>query len=268
MKRCFGCSCGSKNRSSLKRRTTAQLFEDIDISNATLQSLLGDAQSLLIFQKFLESRYMGETLKLYLEIDEYERLKEKMKPAVAKKIFHQYIDPENENPDTVTIPFNLVKHVQDQLESENLNGIFDVIRVEMLVLMNSNAVPEFLQMWHIPSLEECLENREYSKFYAFARDVNGGWHVEFMREVMDYENAVNEKDKEKLGSDIWKKYFSPHPECVLKDVFDEKLKTMPEEYHEKTFSVVKHEALIFVTKNVYPLYVRKIVENIKDLHED
>ena len=132
---------------------------------------------------------MVETLLFYTAVERFNKENNEAKRlAQAKEIFARFFDQSSDSPDTVTFTGELVRSVQDRIEAGDLDALFSEATVEVLILMSSNALLDFLESLHIPSLEECFSDaRHFRRFRHFASLHGGLEEVELVEAIMKYE---------------------------------------------------------------------------------
>jgi hypothetical protein len=133
---------------------------------------------------------MAETLLLYTAVERFNKeSNEAKKLALAKEMYARFMDPSSESPDTVTLGLEVVQQVQEQLATgEVTNSLFGEARVEILMLMSSNALVDFLTSLSRPSLEDCFVNPHRPRFLACAARLGRLSDVVLVEAILAYES--------------------------------------------------------------------------------
>ena len=147
---------------------------------------------------------MAETLLFYGAVEKFDAMKEPAKKAaLGREIFARFVDQNSESPDTVTLTAEHVRLIEERIASDTWDNAFQEAAMETLVLMSSNAMPDFLDSLHIPSLEECFTDQRHLRRlrkFAGARGLDS--LVELVAGVVEYEKAPAD-DRSKLGTALY-----------------------------------------------------------------
>jgi hypothetical protein len=179
---------------------------------------------------------------------------------MACKIFSRFIDPNNEESlDTVTLPIDLVHQISERMGAKEYDFLFREVATEMLVLMSANALPDFLQSLHVPSLEECFsDKRHYARFVTFAKKMRGAdKDIEFVQECLNYETSP-EESRHDLGVLLYTKRVVPNKHYDVAVVSAIALAAETRKWDIHTFDVAKKDALKRIMLDVYPRYCSDI----------
>jgi len=253
-----GSDRGSQSQQSVSKRLAK--FSSADWSTATVTSLLADASLREAFQDFLDSRFMGEVLRLHGELEHYSLCGDSGRPELAQDIFRAFVDQESDSIDTVTLGAELVGRIRERIDAKAFDdNLFDELETEVLLLISTNGLHDFLGKFTAPSLALCFSNpAEFAKLLEFARSKNQEAPVELVRRMLDFEAQCRkgQHSSQELQGIADEIIQAAEAECTSASIANARQAVSDGVLGDDTFVDCKDDAMQSVMSVTYPAFVQ------------
>jgi hypothetical protein len=226
----------------------------------SLLAIIADPLQCSNFQRFLDSRFMGEGLRALVEIVKYE-----YEPSLAKgqAIYEQFV-VDSETGDTVTLSKLIIDKIETSLQAGEEPEFYEM-KLDILLSL-SLVLAEFLEKFHIPTVDDCFNTPKYrEQIIKFARSCFMEESVLFLLMNDEFGKTEDAEQRKKIGSVIMARFFTAGGEHEI-NVAGKVIQGMKDniatgEYGSDCFELAKKDQMKLFVFDIYPRFIQKEFQN-------